>query len=78
MPASVPKKLISQYHYEVMSLRNDIVSFWFWGYRGEIKTELQSPLMLHMYLDVIKQSKKEGKDHESIQSSTTPDPGYQW
>ena len=24
------------------------------------------------------QSKKEGKDHESIQSSTTPDPGYQW
>ena len=24
------------------------------------------------------QSKKEGKDDESIQSSTTPDPGYQW
>ena len=24
------------------------------------------------------QSKKEGKDQESIQSSTTPDPGYQW
>ena len=24
------------------------------------------------------QSKKEGKDHESIQSSTTPDLGYQW
>ena len=23
-------------------------------------------------------SKKEGKDEESIQSSTTPDPGYQW
>ena len=23
------------------------------------------------------QSKKEGKDQESIQSSTTPDPGYQ-
>ena len=23
-------------------------------------------------------SKKEGKDRESIQSSTTPDPGYQW
>ena len=23
-------------------------------------------------------SKKEGKDQESIQSSTTPDPGYQW
>ena len=26
----------------------------------------------------IKQSKKEDKDQESIQSSTTPDPGYQW
>ena len=25
-----------------------------------------------------KQSKREGKDQESIQSSTTPDPGYQW
>ena len=24
------------------------------------------------------ESKKEGKDQESIQSSTTPDPGYQW
>ena len=24
------------------------------------------------------QSKKESKDLESIQSSTTPDPGYQW
>ena len=24
------------------------------------------------------QSKKEGKDQESIQSSTSPDPGYQW
>ena len=24
------------------------------------------------------QSKKEGKDQESIQSSTTPDTGHQW
>ena len=24
------------------------------------------------------QSKKDGKDQESIQSSTTPGPGYQW
>ena len=24
------------------------------------------------------QSKKDGKDQESIQSSTTPEPGYQW
>ena len=27
---------------------------------------------------IVKQSKKENKDQESIQSSTTPDPGYQW
>ena len=26
----------------------------------------------------IDHSKKEGKDQESIQSSTTPDPEYQW
>ena len=26
----------------------------------------------------IRQSKGEDKDQESIQSSTTPDPGYQW
>ena len=28
-----------------MSLRSDIVSFWFLGYRGEIKTELQAPVI---------------------------------
>ena len=28
--------------------------------------------------DWLIQSKKDGKDQESIQSSTTPDPGYQW
>ena len=27
-----------------MSLRNDIMRFWFLGYRGEIKTELQAPV----------------------------------
>ena len=27
---------------------------------------------------VISKSKKKGKDQESIQSSTTPDPGHQW
>ena len=26
----------------------------------------------------VYESKKEGKDQESMQSSTTPDPGYQW
>ena len=28
--------------------------------------------------DWLIQSKKDGKDQESTQSSTTPDPGYQW
>ena len=28
--------------------------------------------------DLLMQSKKDGKDQESIQSSTTPGPGYQW
>ena len=28
--------------------------------------------------DWLMQSKKDGKDQESIQSSTTPDQGYQW
>ena len=26
-------------------LRNDIVSFWFWGYRGYLRTELQAPVV---------------------------------
>ena len=29
-------------------------------------------------MEDLKKSKKEGKDQESIQSSTTPDPGYHW
>ena len=29
----------------IMSLRsNDIVSFWFWGYRGDLRIELQAPV----------------------------------
>ena len=31
----------------------------------------------HVYIGFI-ESKKESKDRESIQSSTTPDPGYHW
>ena len=32
-----------------------------------------------MLYDVVSEiSRKEDKDKESIQSSTTPDPGYQW
>ena len=40
--------------------------------KNQIKSAKQPP---HLY---IWESKKEGKDQESIQSSTTPDPGYQW
>ena len=32
----------------------------------------------NIIFQLYKQSKKEGKDQESIQSSTTPDQGYQW
>ena len=28
-----------------MSLRNDTVSFWFWTYVGDIRTELQAPVV---------------------------------
>ena len=37
-------------------------------------------LLVHCTVDKIHvvQSKKEGKEQESIQSSTTPDLGYQW
>ena len=38
--------------------------------------EIQSKLITHTYKQ--EQSKKAGKDQESIQSSTTSDPGYQW
>ena len=31
-----------------------------------------------IYCRYIIKSKKDGKDQESIHSSTTPDPGYQW
>ena len=29
-----------------MSLRNEIVSFWFWGYRGDLRIKLQAPKVL--------------------------------
>ena len=34
--------------------------------------------IMTLTLTVFKISKKEGKDQYSIQSSTIPDPGYQW
>ena len=30
------------------------------------------------YVNYVIKVRKEGKDQESIQSSTTPEPGYQW
>ena len=33
--------------------------------------------MCHLAKTEVKRSKKEGKGQDSIQSSTTPDPGYQ-
>ena len=29
----------------MVSLRSDIVSFWFWGYRGYLRIELQAPVV---------------------------------
>ena len=45
-----------------------------------VKVNLGSSFRLgkHYNPNATYQSKKEGKDQESIQSSTTPDPGYQW
>ena len=39
---------------------------------------LNSDVDLDTFIFVSHESKKEGKYQESIQSSTTPDPGYQW
>ena len=33
---------------------------------------------IYRYIIIKYSSTKEGKDQESIQLSTTPDPGYQW
>ena len=40
--------------------------------KNEIKSAKRTP---HTFIHI---SKKEGKDQELIQSSTTPDTGYQW
>ena len=38
----------------------------------------ENTLIKLTHYDETKKSEKEGKDQESIQSSTTPYPGYQW
>ena len=44
---------------------------------AETRDRYFSPIR-KLVIDVVGQSKKKCKDQESIQSSTTPDPGYQW
>ena len=39
-----------------MSLRNDIVSFWFWGFRGDWRIELQAPVVRPEYVSLITES----------------------
>ena len=49
--------------------------------KSSIETKLLNFIPLKSRYSVTssnKKIKKEGKDQESIQSSTTPDPGYQW
>ena len=51
------------------------------GMLGYTKTKIQKSQETTDYISwelPSKESKKEGKDQESTQSSTTPDPGYQW
>ena len=36
-----------------MSLRSDIVSFWFWGYRGDLRIELQAPVLYCRFYFVV-------------------------
>ena len=47
-----------------------------------LRSEITYLMNLHMGMTVVilssDLSTKEGKDQESIQSSTTPDPGYEW
>ena len=39
---------------------------------------MHKPVISFYVNSIVSNFKKEGKDQESIQSSTTPDPGYQW
>ena len=46
--------------------------------KTNMKHKLQKDPQKKHRLGMVSKSKKEGKDQKSIQSSTTPDPGYQW
>ena len=41
-------------------------------------SELLQSVIPFCTMNAYYKSNKEGKDQESLQSSTTPDPGYQW
>ena len=43
-----------------------------------IEVKCQGQVYSKSIIWLVNSNKKEGKDQESIQSSTTPDPGYQW
>ena len=43
-----------------------------------VKNKIESNYPSNTFLSIADQSKKDGKDQESIQSSTRPDPRYQW
>ena len=59
--------------------------FWYLSHSGAMNAQMNlckckestQPSLL-AYMKVSIQGKKEGKDQESIQLSTTPDPGNQW
>ena len=45
---------------------------------GHVGSSYRKPFQLTLVMLNIISTKKEDKDQESIHSSTTPDPGYQW
>ena len=45
---------------------------------GVLSNNVMSDILRTVHFTKLMQCKKEGKDQESIQSSTTPDPGCQW
>ena len=52
------------------------------GLNANMANFIAASYLFYLFIEVFKfnanKSKKEGKDQESIQSSTTPDPGCQW
>ena len=53
----------------MVSLRNDIVSFRFWGYRGDLRIELQAPVFIHKAWSL---NSKIALQHRKIRSRLLP------